>query len=128
VFEPLIVPSPVLADALARCGRPALTAQFAARAFDAQCLFECVRSWAGDCFVFGGISGSGGGGGVGGLHGVDAAEEAPLALTLYLLDIMLFLGAWVVVYSLCSRMLNRDYFCIPKKYISSSSTCLHVGT
>ncbi len=100
VFEPLIVPSPVLADALARCGRPALTAQFTARAFDVQCLFECVRSWAGDCFVFGGIAGSGGagggsgGGGVGGLHGVDAAEEAPLALTLYLLDIMLFLGAW----------------------------------
>ena len=93
LLESLIVPSPVLADALARCGRPALTAQFAARAFDAQCLFECVRSWAGDCFVFGGIAGSGGGGG-GGLHGVDAAEEAPLALTLYLLDIMLFLGAW----------------------------------
>ncbi len=113
-----------MADALARCGRPALTAHFAARAFDAQCLFECVRSWAGDCFVFGGIAGStGAGGGVGGLHGVDAADEAPLALTLYLLDIMLFLGALVIV-SLLSNVeprwclhFNITYFVIQNMFV-----------
>lgn len=99
--------APVLADVLARRGGPALTAHFAARAFDAQCLFECVRTWAGDCFVFGGVAGgagagvgigggtggSGGSGAIRGLPGADAVDEAPLALTLYLLDIMVFLGA-----------------------------------
>ncbi len=74
-----------MADVLARRGGPALTAHLAARAFDAQCLFECVRTWAGDCFVFGGVAG--------GLPGADAVDEVPLALTLYLLDVMVFLGA-----------------------------------
>jgi hypothetical protein len=101
-----------LADVLARRGGPALTAHLAARSFDAQCLFECVRTWAGDCFVFGGVAGSAGagagsggiGGGIGGsgvigggLPGADAVDEAPLALTLYLLDVMVFLGALAIV-------------------------------
>jgi hypothetical protein len=86
-----------LADVLARRGGPALTAHLAARSFDAQCLFECVRTWAGDCFVFGGVAGSAGAGVGGGLPGADAVDEVPLALTLYLLDVMVFLGALAIV-------------------------------